>query len=161
MLYLQWSDSSGEWLACSQDGETLWGLYSIGQKYQPTIEENWVSAPDCQILSTCQQQLRGYFAGEREQFSLQLAERGTDFQRQVWRLLSDLNYGSTNSYSALAMKLNKPTATRAVASAVGRNPWTIIVPCHRVVGKNGSLTGFAGGLPLKQKLLNLEGKDKI
>jgi methylated-DNA-[protein]-cysteine S-methyltransferase len=101
-------------------------------------------------------QLGEYFAGERYRFELQLAPRGTEFQRQVWRALTEIPYGKTVSYGELARQIGKPSAPRAVGLANGANPLPIIVPCHRVIGADGSLTGFGGGLPIKRKLLALE-----
>ncbi|HUA23445.1 MAG TPA: methylated-DNA--[protein]-cysteine S-methyltransferase [Steroidobacteraceae bacterium] len=102
-------------------------------------------------------QLGEYFAGERRRFDLPLAPRGTDFQRQVWRALTEIPYGKTVSYGELARRIGKPSAPRAVGLANGANPLPIIVPCHRVIGADGSLTGFGGGLPIKRRLLALEG----
>lgn len=101
-------------------------------------------------------QLGEYFAGERHRFDLRLAPRGTEFQRQVWRALTEIPYGKTVSYGELARRIGKPSASRAVGLANGANPLPIIVPCHRVIGADGSLTGFGGGLPIKRKLLALE-----
>ncbi|NEN22612.1 methylated-DNA--[protein]-cysteine S-methyltransferase [Cryomorpha ignava] len=102
-------------------------------------------------------QLDAYFAGERNEFDLPVHLVGTDFQKQVWNALIQIPFGKTLSYSALSEKLNNPGAIRAVASANGANAISIIVPCHRVIGADGSLTGYAGGLPAKKKLLMLEG----
>lgn len=99
----------------------------------------------------------GYFTGETTTFDFPLDFIGTDFQKQVWTELQQVPYGTTTTYSSLAEKIGRPTAVRAVANAVGRNPLLVIVPCHRVLGKDGSLTGFRGGLPLKRRLLAIEG----
>jgi methylated-DNA-[protein]-cysteine S-methyltransferase len=101
-------------------------------------------------------QLRAYFAAERKDFDLPLLLEGTDFQLRVWQSLRTIPYGETISYLQLAEKIGNPKAVRAVGLANGANPIPIIVPCHRVIGSNGSLTGFGGGLPAKQKLLQLE-----
>lgn len=101
-------------------------------------------------------QLKAYFAGELKQFDLPLAPRGTDFQLKVWAALREIPYGETRSYGQLALQLGMPTGSRAVGAANGRNPLPIVVPCHRVIGADGSLTGFYGGLRLKQELLGLE-----
>lgn len=103
-------------------------------------------------------QLQEYFAGERQQFDLPMHPVGTDFQLSVWRELSRIPYGVTNSYGEIARRIDRPKAMRAVGAANGRNPLPIIVPCHRVIGSNGSLTGFGGGLPTKEFLLALEGR---
>ncbi|MFT7484474.1 MAG: methylated-DNA-[protein]-cysteine S-methyltransferase [Candidatus Paceibacteria bacterium] len=102
-------------------------------------------------------QLSEYFAGEREEFDLPLAPQGTEFMHSVWNQLSQIPYGQTTNYGAIAMSLGKPTAARAIGSANGKNPIPIVVPCHRVIGADGSLTGFAGGIETKRQLLELEG----
>jgi methylated-DNA-[protein]-cysteine S-methyltransferase len=101
-------------------------------------------------------QLRAYFAGELEDFNLPLAPQGTPFQRKVWKRLCDIPYGETISYGELARRIGNPNASRAVGLANGSNPIPIIIPCHRVIGSNGKLTGYGGGLPIKEKLLALE-----
>ena len=103
-------------------------------------------------------QLAQYFAGERQQFDLPLAPPGTDFQQRCWQALCDIPYGETRSYADQALAIAKPDAVRAVGSANGANPIAIVVPCHRVIGKNGKLTGYAGGLDKKAWLLALESK---
>lgn len=116
--------------------------------------EHWRPAP--QLLAEPRRQVEAYLAGELRQFSLPLNADGTEFQRSVWRALQALAYGSTTSYAAIAAAIGKPAAVRAVGLANGRNPLPLIVPCHRVIGRDGSLTGFGGGLPLKAWLLRLE-----
>jgi methylated-DNA-[protein]-cysteine S-methyltransferase len=101
-------------------------------------------------------QLGEYFAGERTQFSLNLSTKGTDFQHQVWRQLTTIEYGKTCSYADIAKGIDNPKAVRAVGAANGRNPFTIVVPCHRVIGSNGKLTGYAWGTSIKAGLLELE-----
>jgi methylated-DNA-[protein]-cysteine S-methyltransferase len=101
-------------------------------------------------------QLHAYFAGELENFDLQLAPEGTPFQLGVWRSLCDIPYGETISYGELAGRIGNPKASRAVGLANGSNPIPIVIPCHRVIGSNGKLTGYGGGLPIKEKLLALE-----
>ena len=109
------------------------------------------------VLQCCATQLREYFAGRRTRFDLPLAPRGTDFQRAVWKALEAIPYGELRSYGEIARAIGNPRAVRAVGAANGRNPLPIVVPCHRVVGSDGSLTGFAGGLEIKRRLLALEG----
>lgn len=109
------------------------------------------------ILAIAMEQLTQYFAGNRTSFNLPLAPQGTAFQCKVWQALQTLNYGETQSYAWLAQKINNPKAVRAVGRANGANPIAIIIPCHRIIGANGSLTGYAGGLALKEKLLEHEG----
>jgi methylated-DNA-[protein]-cysteine S-methyltransferase len=102
------------------------------------------------------EQLSEYFAGKRQHFSLVLAPKGTEFQQRVWHELRNIPYGQTTSYGEVAARIGNPKAGRAVGMANGKNPIPIIVPCHRVIGKDGSLTGFGGGLEIKQHLLDLE-----
>ncbi|MDM7925630.1 MAG: methylated-DNA--[protein]-cysteine S-methyltransferase [bacterium] len=101
-------------------------------------------------------QIGEYFAGKRKAFSIRLDLRGTEFQKQVWRALSAIPYGRTETYGSIARRIGRPRASRAVGAACGANPAAIIVPCHRVVGSGGSLTGFAGGIAMKKKLLEME-----
>ena len=108
-------------------------------------------------LDEVARQLDEYFAGKREQFDIALAAPGTPFQREVWHALQRIPYGTTCSYSDLAQHIGRPRAVRAVGTANGANPISIIVPCHRVIGSNGTLTGYAGGVERKQMLLELEG----
>ncbi len=107
-------------------------------------------------LAEALRQLRAYFAGVRRAFDLPLAPRGTAFQQRVWRALCEIPYGETISYGELARRIGRPSASRAVGAANGRNPLPIVVPCHRVIGSTGRLTGYAGGLHLKEGLLALE-----
>lgn len=108
------------------------------------------------VLLEAELQLREYFSGKRTSFSVPLEMQGTDFQKSVWRALLQIPFGETRSYGELAKQLGKPAASRAVGAANGRNPVSILVPCHRVIGASGKLTGFAGGLEAKQVLLRLE-----
>jgi methylated-DNA-[protein]-cysteine S-methyltransferase len=102
-------------------------------------------------------QLTEYFTGRRQQFELTLAPEGTPFQQRVWRTLLEVPYGATISYAQLAARIGVPTASRAVGLANGSNPLPIVIPCHRVIGADGKLTGYGGGLPIKERLLALEG----
>ena len=108
------------------------------------------------VLKLARTQLNEYFDGARRVFDLPLAPQGTEFQRRVWNTLAGIRYGMTINYADLAHRIGRPTAVRAVGAANGRNPLPIVLPCHRVIGADGSLTGFAGGLPTKQFLLRLE-----
>lgn len=108
------------------------------------------------LLQAAKRQCEEYFAGERREFDLPLEPQGTEFQRAVWRALLDVPYGATASYAEIARAIGKPKACRAVGAANGRNPLAIVVPCHRVIGADGSLTGYGGGLKAKQWLLNHE-----
>ena len=116
-------------------------------------------APDNPVLLKTARQLEEYFAGTRNCFELELDFVGTDFQKQVWAALLTIPFGETRTYSQIAQQIGKPTAVRAVGAANGRNPISIVAPCHRVIGASGKLTGFAGGLEAKERLLRLEGGD--
>ena len=109
------------------------------------------------VLAKVAEQLAEYFAGQRSRFEVKLEFKGTDFQQQVWAALLTIPFGETRTYSQIARQIGKPAAVRAVGAANGRNPISIIAPCHRVIGASGELTGFAGGLAAKQTLLNIEG----
>ncbi|TNF82870.1 methylated-DNA--[protein]-cysteine S-methyltransferase [Pseudomonas sp. ICMP22404] len=113
------------------------------------------------MLEETERQLMEYFAGQRRRFELELDFVGTDFQKRVWQALLTIPFGETRSYRDIAIQIGQPTAVRAVGAANGRNPISIIAPCHRVIGSSGSLTGFAGGLAAKQWLLSLEGQQSL
>lgn len=146
----------------------MWHAYApspIGDLLLVANEEGLVSvnfrgtseAPrDQKRLAHAIGQLEEYFDGTRRQFDLQLAPRGTPFQLAVWRMLQRIPYGETRSYLDIAKSIGRPSATRAVGAANGANPMPIIIPCHRVIGSSGSLTGFGGGLAVKRRLLDLE-----
>ncbi|GIU31207.1 methylated-DNA--[protein]-cysteine S-methyltransferase [Shewanella schlegeliana] len=122
-----------------------------------TADDNLALDTANRHLLQARRELEEYFNGLRRQFEVKLAPNGTEFQRQVWQALSELDYGVSCSYAQIAERINRPKAVRAVGTANGANPIAIIVPCHRVIGKNGTLTGYAFGIMLKQKLLKLEG----
>jgi methylated-DNA-[protein]-cysteine S-methyltransferase len=115
-----------------------------------------IESPQHPMLHKVKQQLEQYFAGQRQQFDLPLDFQGTDFQQQVWQALLTIPYGETRSYKDIAIQLGNEKAVRAVGAANGKNPISIIAPCHRVIGSGGALVGFAGGLDKKQILLSLE-----
>jgi methylated-DNA-[protein]-cysteine S-methyltransferase len=119
--------------------------------------EPLVEAVDHPILSLTARQLGEYFAGERRAFDIPLEFRGPEFQKSVWQALLTIPFGETRTYGQIAQQIGRPTASRAVGAANGANPISIIAPCHRVIGADGSLTGFAGGMENKRLLLNLEG----
>ncbi|MHB1862698.1 MAG: methylated-DNA--[protein]-cysteine S-methyltransferase [Gemmatimonadaceae bacterium] len=148
-------------LAASAAG--LVGVYFERHQHGPPPHEQsrWVpdrgqSNPESVVLARARDQLNAYFDGTLTRFDLPLAAEGTPFQRQVWDALRRIPFGSTMSYGALARALGRPTATRAVGAANGRNPISIVVPCHRVIGADGSLTGFGGGMERKRWLLEHE-----
>jgi methylated-DNA-[protein]-cysteine S-methyltransferase len=129
--------------------------FSTG-KHAAAIEPRWTE--DCSMFTEAIRQLAEYFSGERKTFTLELDPPGTEFQRSVWTELREIPYGETISYKQLAERISKPRAVRAVGAANGANPIPIIIPCHRVIGHDGGLTGFGGGLPLKKRLLELESR---
>lgn len=137
----------------AEDG-VLCGLYMTGQRHRPPQET--FGERDDRPFGEAIDQLEVYFAGELKEFTLELRLSGTPFQRGVWEQLRTIPYGETRSYGQLADALGSPTASRAVGLANGRNPIGIIVPCHRVVGADGGLTGYGGGLDRKQRLLDFE-----
>ncbi len=112
---------------------------------------------DDQACASVAEQINDYFAGKRKKFDLALAPEGTTFQRQVWRELDKIPYGETRSYGEIAAGVGRPKGARAAGGAIGSNPIALVIPCHRVIGADGSLTGFGSGLPVKRQLLRLEG----
>ncbi|MFI8192728.1 methylated-DNA--[protein]-cysteine S-methyltransferase [Streptomyces sp. NPDC085946] len=137
----------------AEDG-VLCGLYMTDQRHRPA--EETFGARDATLFAEAEEQLEAYFDGALKEFTLELRLDGTPFQRRVWDELRRIPYGETRTYGQLADALGSPTASRAVGLANGRNPIGIIVPCHRVIGANGSLTGYGGGLDRKQRLLDFE-----
>jgi methylated-DNA-[protein]-cysteine S-methyltransferase len=125
-----------------------------GGKHPEIVDPTWVRSQT--PFAAAIEQLQQYFAGTRQRFELPLAPQGTDFQRAVWRELQQIPYGHTVTYGALARKLGNAQASRAVGLANGANPIPVLIPCHRVIGADGSLTGFGGGLAIKRALLQLE-----
>lgn len=146
-------------LAAGDDGlSAVWFSPHKGIEHaERTSGDGWQRDDDHSVLAAARDQLAEYFAGDRRQFDLPLAPRGTGFQLRVWERLREIPYGTTRSYGAIAAELAlEPGASRAVGLANGANTLSIVVPCHRVVGADGSLTGFGGGLPRKRFLLDLE-----
>ena len=142
-------------LAASDDG--LAGVWFEGQRHGPE-SVSWPEVPGHPVLREAVRQLQEYFAGTRTAFELPLDLcHGTPFQQSVWQALLAIPPGGTTSYAELGRKLGRPQAARAIGAAVGRNPVSIVVPCHRVLGTDGALTGYAGGLERKSALLKLEG----
>ena len=140
-------------LTLAGDGSTLTNLRMVEQTYEPD-RADWLL--DDRAFPDAVEQLDAYFAGELQEFDLPLQLSGTEFQRRVWNALRTIPYGETRTYGEIAEQIGSPTAFRAVGLANGHNPIAVIVPCHRVIGANGSLTGFGGGLERKSALLELE-----
>jgi len=145
-------------LLLASDGVALTQLAFVEGRYATAPEPEWQAA-EAPFAETIRQ-LRAYFAGDLTSFDLPLAPEGTEFQLSVWKALLDIPYGKTTSYGEVARRIGKPHAVRAVGAANGQNPIAIVVPCHRVIGADGRLTGYGGGLDVKQRLLFLEQKQR-
>lgn len=145
-------------LAAGEQG--LRGVWFVGQQHAPD-HIAWQPDDAHPLLLEAHAQLLAYFDGQRQSFDLPLqTTAGTPFQQAVWRALQAIPFGHTSTYGDIAQRIGQPQAMRAVGAAIGRNPWSVVVPCHRVVGAKGSLTGYAGGLERKQHLLALEARVK-
>ncbi|MBQ8535822.1 MAG: methylated-DNA--[Clostridia bacterium] len=166
MYYQTTYESPVGLMTLGSDGENLVGLWTQGQKYfADTAPQQMALCHKLPVFDAAKAWLDGYFAGERPQISqLPLAPIGGEFRQRVWKLLTQIPYGQVTTYGQLAREIaamtgKKTMSAQAVGGAVGHNPISIIIPCHRVVGTNGSLTGFSGGLEMKIKLLQHEGVD--
>jgi len=153
MLYTSFESPIGELLAVG-DGQALHGLYMQEGRTAIAVRADWEPAHDA--FGEVRAQLADYFGGRLTGFDLPLAMHGSPFQLRVWRALVEIPYGETISYGELARRIGRPADPRAVGQANGRNPIAVIVPCHRVIGADGSLTGYGGGLERKRQLLELE-----
>ncbi|MBK7472184.1 MAG: methylated-DNA--[protein]-cysteine S-methyltransferase [Betaproteobacteria bacterium] len=146
-------------MQATAEGYALTGLYFIGQQHFPDTAGDWAEDARAQPFATLRRQLDEYFAGRRQAFDLPLAPgggRGTVFQHAVWDAIAAVPFGATTTYAALAARCRRPAAARAAGAATGRNPISLIIPCHRIVGTSGALTGYAGGLERKRTLLAFE-----
>jgi methylated-DNA-[protein]-cysteine S-methyltransferase len=158
MIYFSQIESPIGLLILKSDGEALTGVYMTGTYLDapsrpPRDLDRWVLHPSCEPLQKTARQLEEYFKGERRDFDLPLRLEGTEFQKRAWRNLLEIGYGETRSYGEQARRIGNANASRAVGLANGKNPIPIVVPCHRVIGANGSLTGFGGGIDRKRWLL--------
>jgi len=147
---------AGTMYAAAADG-AITGIYFENQQYFPRITDQWQEDASAAPLAECAKQIREYFDGKRTSFDLPLAPEGTEFQQRVWKEIARIPFGETITYAELAKRAGAEGSARAAGAATGRNPITLVVPCHRVVGSDGSLTGYAGGLPRKTRLLEIEG----
>ncbi|GAB2718504.1 methylated-DNA--[protein]-cysteine S-methyltransferase [Kitasatospora kifunensis] len=146
----------GEKSATAPGGTALCSLSMTGQRRAAVVQSDWKADPAA--FADIADQLRQYFAGELKEFAVEFRTQGTEFQERIWRAIDTIPYGATTSYGRLAEQLGLPRpAVRAVGTAIGANPLLILRPCHRVIGANGSLTGYAGGLERKEYLLAREG----
>jgi methylated-DNA-[protein]-cysteine S-methyltransferase len=154
-IYTDIDTSLGPILLVS-DGDALMGLYFIGQKYGPEPTAHWKRDPGSVVFREVEAQIAAYRSGQLHTFDVPIRFEGTPFQCRVWQAIAAIPFGATLSYSALAAQIGAPSSMRAVGAATGRNPISLIVPCHRVIGRDGALTGYAGGLDRKRALLDFE-----
>ena len=154
--YYQLHDSPVGELLLMSNGEALTALHMTAGKYVPSVNADWQHAEQ-PVLTQTRRELDEYFNGERRAFSMPLAPTGTVFQKQAWIALTKIPFGEKRTYGQQAAIIGRPKAVRAIGAANGKNPIGIIVPCHRVIGADGTLTGYAGGLHNKEFLLKLEG----
>ncbi|NNG01307.1 MAG: methylated-DNA--[protein]-cysteine S-methyltransferase [Desulfobacteraceae bacterium] len=154
MYYDIFDTSIAGTLTLAGDEQGLCWIGFLRGKHPVVIGGDWIKKAS--FFTDIRQQLTAYFAGERQDFDVRLAPRGTVFQLKVWESLRKIPYGELVSYKSIAEDIGSPKAVRAVGAANGRNPLPIVVPCHRVIGSNGQLTGFGGGLDVKQRLIDLE-----
>ncbi len=155
-LYTEMPSPLGRLLLTADDGALTGVHFPGGQKHDRPRQPDWLRADDAPVLASARSQLAEYFDARRSGFDLPLAPRGTPFQQAVWKALLAVPFGATSTYGAIAAAIRRPTAVRAVGAAIGANPIGIVIPCHRIIGADGSLTGYAGGLDRKAKLLALE-----
>lgn len=138
------------------DGTLLTGVYFVGQKNFPKIDHLWIHSLNLEVFTNTQIKLQEYLKGKRRSFDLNYKLTGTRLKKEVWIALSKVHFGETISYKNLANTIKRPKAIRAIANAVANNQLTIIIPCHRVIGSNGKLVGYAAGIDKKEALLRLE-----
>ncbi len=155
-MYYTYLESPVGPLLLVSDGRALAGIYMGEHRHGPEVDLAWTRKDDAPPFPQAKEQLTAYFQGRRREFDLPLAAAGTPFQQRVWEELRRIPYGATMSYAELAQRVGNPSACRAVGQANGRNPLSIVVPCHRVVGASGKLVGYGGGLTRKERLLALE-----
>jgi len=160
-LYYDRFDSPIGPLTVATDDHGVQHILFAENRHDARGRQGWQHDPRHPMVAEARRQLLDYLSGKRRDFDLPLRPQGTDFQRQVWQTLADIPFGETWTYAQLAGRIGKPTAMRAVGAANGRNPLPIVLPCHRVIGADGSLTGFGGGLPTKLALLRLEGAEAV
>ena len=156
--YRYYPSPIGQMLIVAND-DGVSGLYFVDQKYYRSVRADWREDAAQEHVARCARELDEYYAGARTEFGFAMAPEGTAFQRAVWKAISSVPYGETISYAQLARRAGGGANPRAAATATGRNPISIAVPCHRIVGSNGSLTGYAGGLDKKRALLALESRE--
>ena len=152
-VYYSFLESPIQQLMLTSDGESLTGLRMIEHRHAPTMTSDWKLDDSVIPFAEVKPQLAAYFNGELTEFDLPLNLQGTDFQRMIWRQLQKIPFGQTMSYGEMAQRIGNPNGARAVGAANGRNPISIIIPCHRLIGSTGKLTDYGGGLERKEWLL--------
>lgn len=152
--YARLTTPVGPLLVAETDDE-LFAVHFENGRRRRLVDPAWREVKEGEIGTAAQ--LREYFQGKRWRFKVRLSPTGTPFQRRVWEAVAAIPFGQTRSYGSIAAEIGEPNAVRAVGAANGQNPWPIVVPCHRVIGSDGSLTGYGGGLPIKRALLDFEG----
>ena len=160
-VYYSFLESPIQQLMLTSDGEALTGLRMIEHRHAPVMTEAWRLDDNVRPFAEAKRQLAAYFNGELSEFDLPLILQGTDFQRLIWRELQKVPFGETMSYGQMAQRIGNPNASRAVGAANGRNPISIIVPCHRLIGSTGKLTDYGGGLERKEWLLTHEKRARL
>lgn len=155
-FFTHFDSPMGALLAIATD-DAITDLHVVSGKYVPAMHDDWIDSPSLPVFLQLRQELTEYFVGTRKSFTVKLAPEGTEFQKAAWKALTQIPYGQTRTYGEQAAAIGNPKAVRAIGAANGRNPIGIVVPCHRVIGANGTLTGYAGGLDKKEFLLRLEG----
>jgi len=158
MHYYDYTASPQGRMLLVADESALIHVGFVRQKYAPRVEKGWIRDGAHAPILRAKRELAEYFAGKRTRFSVKLAPRGTPFQRKVWKAIAGVGFGRTIAYAELARRAGRPGSARAAGAATGRNPIGVIVPCHRIVGSNGSLTGYAGGLAKKKAVRALEAR---
>jgi len=158
MICYTYLESPIQPLLLTSDRQSLTGLFMVESRYPPVMDSGWQCGDDAEPFAEAKRQLQAYFDGQLTAFDLPLAMRGTNFQRRVWQELMQIPYGTTISYGEMARRVGTPNGARAVGAANGRNPISIIVPCHRLVGSTGKLVDYGGGLEHKEWLLAHEAK---
>lgn len=154
-MYCTTYDSQIGKILIASDGEAICGVWFYGQKHFPAVDE-LEKNDDLAIFNCARQWFDDYFSGKNPKISFKLKARGSEFRIKVWRILSEISYGETMTYGEIASRISPTMSSQAVGGAVGHNPIAILIPCHRVLGADGKLTGYAGGLDKKRKLLELE-----
>lgn len=157
IIHYRYIDTCWGRVRAARHDDALTGVWFLGQKHELPVTTEWLeTAGRDPVLDEFEKQWTAYEAGEVTGFDLPLAPVGTGFQLRVWQALQAIEYGQTTTYGAVARVIGKASAVRAVGAAIGRNPLSVVIPCHRVLGSSGKLTGYAGGLERKQSLLRLE-----